>query len=56
MKQMKLDQIIKNLTCGDLEIPLVMIGLEVTGLCTSLICLGEGRDKGWCDFVCVERL
>ena len=58
---MKLDQIIKNLTCGDLEIPLVMIGLEVTrlkkiGLCTSLICLGEGRDKGWCDFVCVERL
>ena len=32
MRQLRLDQAIRNLTCGDLEIPLVVIGLGVTGL------------------------
>ena len=32
MRQLRLDQAIRNLTCGDLEIPLVVIGLVVTGL------------------------
>ena len=32
MNQLRLDQTIRNLTCGDLEIPLVMIRLEVIGL------------------------
>ena len=47
MKQLKLDQTIRNLTFGDLEILLVVIGLAVTGLnilgeksCTSW---GKGR-------------
>ena len=47
MKQLRFDQAIRNLTCGDLEILIVVIGLGVTGLkktgsCTSLICLGKG--------------
>ena len=32
VNQLRLDQTIRNLTCGDLEIPLVMIRLEVIGL------------------------
>ena len=32
MKQLRLDQTIRNFTCGDLEIPFVVIGLGVTGL------------------------
>ena len=32
MKQLKLDQAIRKLTFGGLEIPLVVIGLGVTGL------------------------
>ena len=31
-KWLRLDQTKVNLTCGDLEIPLVLIGLEVKGL------------------------
>ena len=31
-KQLRLDQTIKNLTCGDLQIPLVVIQLQVTAL------------------------
>ena len=31
-KQLKLDKTTKNLTCSDLEIPLVVIRVEVTGL------------------------
>ena len=32
VKQLRLDQTIRNLTCGDLEIPFVVIRLGVTGL------------------------
>ena len=61
MKQLKLDQAIRNLTFGDLEIPLVVIGLGVTGLKKTgvvyLLSLFEGRgQKWWCDFFCVKRL
>ena len=57
MKQLKLDQAIRNLTFGDLEIPLVVIGLGVTGLKKTRIVyllgiLGERGEKWWCDFVC----
>ena len=51
-----------NLICGDLEIPLVVIPMGVTGLKkTGLVCLlnvlGErGEDIGWCDFTCVNLL
>ena len=62
MKQLRFDQAIRNLTCGDLEILIVVIGLGVTGLKITgfmylLDLFGEGRgENGWCDFVCVERL
>ena len=51
MKQLKLDQAIRNLTCGDLEIPLVIIGLRVTGLKKTgfvylLDLFGEGGGEG----------
>ena len=51
MKQLRLDQAIRNLTCGDLEIPLVLIELGVTGLkktesCISWGFLGEGGRSG----------
>ena len=52
MKQLRLEQAIRNLTCDDLEIPLVLIGLGVTALkktesCTSWGFLGErGRSGG----------
>ena len=47
MKQLRLDQAVRNLTCGDLEILIVVTGLGETGLkrqgsCTSWICLGKG--------------
>ena len=32
MKQLRLNQTIRNLNCHDIEIPLVMTGLGVTGL------------------------
>ena len=32
LKQLRLNQALRNLTCGDLEIALVVIGLGVTGL------------------------
>ena len=32
MKQLRLDEAIRNLTFSDLEIPLVLTGLGVTGL------------------------
>ena len=63
MKQLKVDQTIRNLTCGDLEIPLVLIRLGVKGLkpdskrlgsCTPWTCLGEGKKRG--NLVCVECL
>ena len=65
MKQLKLDQAIRKLTFGGLEIPLVVIGLGVTGLKkTGVVYLlgfwgergGGGWEEWWCDFVCVERL
>ena len=61
MKQLKLDQAIRNLTFGDLEILLVVIGLAVTGLKKTgvVYILGEREERGeewWCDFVCVEQL
>ena len=64
VKQLKLDQATRNLTFGDLEILLLVIGLAVTGLrvvyilgsCTSWGFLAERGEEWWCDFVCVERL
>ena len=46
MKQLRLDQAIINLTCADLEILIVVTGLEEIGLkrqgsCTSWISLGK---------------
>ena len=57
MKQLKLDEAIRNLTFGDLEIPLVVIGLGVTGLKKTRIVyllgiLGGRGEKWWCDLVC----
>ena len=51
MKQLKLDQAVTNLTFGDLEIPLVGIVLEETGLkrqesCISRVFWGEGGRSG----------
>ena len=61
MKQLRLNQTIRNLNCHDIEIPLVMTGLGVTGLKITgfayLLDLCGGRgEKGWCDFVYVECL
>ena len=62
VKQLRLDQSMTNLICRDLEIPLVVIPMGVTGLKkTGLVCLlnffGErGEDIGWCDFTCVNLL
>ena len=61
MKQLKFDQARRNFTCGDLEIPLVVIGQGVTGLkITGVVYLrgffGGRGEKWWCDLVCVERL
>ena len=51
MKQLKLDQAIRNLTCGDLEISLVVIGQGVTRLKKSgfvyFLDLVEGRVGEW---------
>ena len=49
MKQLKLDQAVRNLTFGDLEIPLVGIVLEETGLkrqesCISRVFGGKGGE------------
>ena len=57
MKQLKLDQAVRNLTFCDLEIPLVVIVLELTGLkrqesCISRVFWGKGGEV----VVCVERL
>ena len=48
MKQLRLHQTLRNLTCGDLEIPLVVIGLEVTGLKKTgfMYLLGLFRGRG----------
>ena len=56
-----LDQTIRNLISGDLEIPLMVMQLGVTGLkMTRLVCLLDlsvGRDEeGWLDLVCVKHL
>ena len=50
-KYLNLDQTIRNLTCDDLEISLVVIrlgvtGLKKTGLCTSWTCLGKEGGRG----------
>ena len=55
-KWLRLDDAIKKLTVGDLEIQLVLIWLEITGLkrpslCTSWTCLGEERRGRECDLV-----
>ena len=57
----ELDQAIRNLTCSDLEIPLVVIGLGVKGLKKTRVVyllgfLEERGEKWWCNFVCVKRL
>ena len=51
----------KNLICGDLEIPLVVIQLGVPGLKKArllylLDLFGERGEEGWCDLVCVKHL
>ena len=50
VRQLRLDQAIRNLTCGDLEIPLVVIGLGVTGLREMVFVylldlFGEGEER-----------
>ena len=45
MKQLRLDQAIKNLTCGDLEISLVVIGLKKTGVVFLLGFFGGRRER-----------
>ena len=57
----ELDQAIRNLTCSDLEIPLVVTGLGVKGLKKTRVVyllgfLEERGEKWWCNFVCVKRL
>ena len=58
-KQLRLDQAIRNLTFGDLEIPLVVTGVGVTGLKkTGVMYLlglfeGRGRSGGVISTVCV---
>ena len=56
-KWLRFYQTIRNLTSGDLGIPLVVIRLGVTGLkktrVVHLLDLLEGRrEKGQCDLVC----
>ena len=56
-----LDQTIRNLISGDLEIPLMVMQLGVTGLkMTRLVCLldlsVERDEEGWLDLVCVKHL
>ena len=56
---MRLNQTIRNLTCGDLEISLVVIQLGVTRLKKTgfMYLLFRGmRGERWCDLMCVERL
>ena len=58
---LRLYQIIRNLTSGDIGIPLVVMQLGVTRLKNiRLVCLldlfEERREKGQCDLVCVEHL
>ena len=59
VEQLRLDQTIKNLTCGDLEIPLAVIRLGVTeskkdwvGVPPGLVWM-KGEER-WCDLVCVK--
>ena len=61
LTQLKLDQTIRNLISGDLEIPLMVIQLGVTRLkmtrLVHLLDLSVGRgEKGWLDLVCVKHL
>ena len=60
-KWFRLYQIIRNLTSGDLGIPLVLIRPVVPGMKNNRLVhlsdLFEGRgEKGLCDLMCVERL
>ena len=55
-ESLRLDQTIGNLTCGDVEISLVVsrlgeAGLKEAGFVYLLDLLGGG-EKGWCDLVC----
>ena len=59
-KWLRLNQTTKDLTFDDLEIPLVVIRLRVTGPKKTkflrLLDLLVGRmEKGWCDLLYVER-
>ena len=55
-KWLRLYEVIRNLTSGDMGIMLVVIRLGVTRL-VYLLDMFQGRwEKGHCDFVCVERL
>ena len=56
---LRLYQAMRNLTCGDMGIPLVETRQEVTGLkkirLVYLLELFQGRgEKGQCDLMCVE--
>ena len=59
--ELRLNQTIRNLTCVDLEILLVVIRLGVTvlkkfGLVYLLDLFEEKGEEGWCDLVCVKYL
>ena len=61
MKHLRYHQTKRNLTCGDLEIPLVVIGLGVTGLKKTgfVYFLDLFGERGWRRggvISCVERL
>ena len=56
-KKLNLDQTTRNLTCGDLEISLVvMYRLGVPGLKKTKFVFGGREKNGWCDLMFVERL
>ena len=61
VKQLRPDQTIRNLICGDLKIPLVMIRMRISGLKKAKLVyllglLGGRMEEGWCDLVCVNGL
>ena len=50
-KAVRLDQNVRNITCGEL-----VTGSKKTGFLYLLELFGERKEKGWCDLLCVEHL
>ena len=56
LKQLRLNQTVRSLTCGDIEVLLVVIRLGVTGLKKTrlvylLDLLGKRGEERWCDLL-----